>query len=75
MSDGLHPKYLSGIGDKVRAYFPHTTTLEMLLDPKVNVVITEGEYKSLSIAEALQKAESRRKFAIIGLQGVNGGWH
>ncbi|MBN2321959.1 MAG: DUF3854 domain-containing protein, partial [Acidobacteria bacterium] len=75
MSDGSHPKYLSRIGDKVRAYFPHTTTLNMLSDPKVNVVITEGEYKTLAIAEALQKAEQKRKFAVIGLQGVNGGWH
>ena len=75
MSDGSHPKYLSRVGDKVRAYFPHTTTLEMLSDPKANVVITEGEYKALAIAEALQKAEAKRKFAVIGLQGVNGGWH
>lgn len=75
LSDGSHPKYLSRVGDKVRAYFPHTTTLEMLSDPKVNIVITEGEYKALSIAEALQKVESKRKFAVIGLQGVNGGWH
>jgi len=75
MSDGSHPKYLSRVGDKVRAYFPHTTTLEMLSDPKVNTVITEGEYKALAIAEALQKVESKRKFAVIGLQGVNGGWH
>src|SRR5512136_3151864 len=75
LSDGSHPKYLSRVGDKVRAYFPHTTTLEMLSDPKVNAVITEGEYKALSIAEALQKTEPRRKFAVIGLQGVNGGWH
>jgi hypothetical protein len=75
MSDGAHPKYLSRIGDKVRTYFPHTTTLDMLSDPKVNVVITECEYKTLAIAEALQKAEQKRKFAVIGLQGVNGGWH
>ena len=66
---------LTRIGDKVRALFPHTTTLELLADPKANVVITEGEYKTLVIAEALQKAERKRKFAVIGLQGVNGGWH
>jgi hypothetical protein len=75
MSDGSHPKYLSRVGDKVRVFFPYTTTLEMLSDPKINVVITEGEYKALAIAEALQKAEQKRKFAVIGLQGVNGGWH
>jgi hypothetical protein len=75
LSDGSHPKYLSRIGDKVRAYFPHTTTKELISDPKVNMVITEGEYKTLAIAEALQKAESKRKFAVVGLQGVNGGWH
>jgi hypothetical protein len=75
MSDGSHAKYLSRIGDKVRAYFPHTTTLDFLADPRVNAVITEGEYKALAIAEALQKAEPKRKFAVIGLQGVNGGWH
>jgi hypothetical protein len=75
MSDGSYPKYLSRLGDKPRAFFPHTTTLEMLSDPKINVVITEGEYKTLAIAEALQKAKAKRKFAAIGLQGVNGGWH
>ena len=75
MSDGSHPKYLSRIGDKPRAYYPHTTTLELLSDAKANVVITEGEYKALSIAEALQKAERKRRFAVIGIQGVNGGWH
>jgi hypothetical protein len=52
LSDGSQPKYLSRIGDKVWAYFPHATTLELLADPKVNVVITEGEYKALAIAEA-----------------------
>jgi hypothetical protein len=46
MSDGSHPKYLSRVGDKVRAYFPHTTTLQRLSDPKVNIVITEGGYES-----------------------------
>jgi len=75
LADGSHPKYLSRIGDRVRAYFPHTTTRELLADPKVNAVITEGEYKALAIAEALEKAEPKRKFAVIGLQGVNGGWH
>jgi len=75
LSDGSRPKYLSRVGDKARAYFPHTTTRELLADPKVNVVITEGEYKALAIAEALQKAEQKRKFAVIGLQGVNGGWY
>ncbi len=71
MSDGSHPKYLSRLGDKPRAFFPHTTTLEMLSDPKVNIVLTEGEYKALAIAEALQKAEHKRKFTGIGLQKVN----
>jgi len=75
LSDGSRPKYLSRVGDKARAYFPHTTTRELLADPKVNVVITEGEYKALAIAEALQNAEQKRKFAVVGLQGVNGGWH
>jgi len=53
MSDGSHPKYLSRVGDMVRAYFPHTTMIELLADPKVIVAITEGEYKALSIAEEL----------------------
>lgn len=75
MGDGSPAKYLSRLGDKVRPYFPHTTTLEMLSDSKVNIVLTEGEFKTLSIAEALQKAETKRKIGVIGLQGVNGGWH
>ena len=75
LSEGSHPKYLSRVGDIPIAYLPHTTTLEMLSDPKVNLVITEGEFKTLSIAEALQKAKQKGKFAVLGLQGVNGGWH
>jgi hypothetical protein len=65
LSDGSHPKYLSRLGDKVRAHFPHTTSLDLLADPKVNVVITEGEYKALAIAEALQKTETKRKFLTV----------
>ena len=33
-------------------------------------MFTEGEYKTLAIAEALQKVEPKRKFAVIGLQGA-----
>lgn len=42
LSDGSPPKYLSQVGDKVRAYFPHRTTFEFPSDPKVNAVITEA---------------------------------
>lgn len=38
-------------------------------------MITEGEFKALAIAEALQNTERKRKFAVIGLQGVSGGLH
>ncbi len=74
MSDGDKAKYLSRLGDKPHGFFPHTTTSAMLEEPKINAVITEGEYKALSIAQALSSASGNRKFAVIGLAGVNGGW-
>jgi len=74
MGDGRQAKYLSRIGDRVRAYFPHTSTADMFENTKVNAVITEGEFKALAIAEALGKAATK-PFLTLGLQGVNGGWH
>lgn len=67
-------KYLSRLGDKVRPYFPHTTSAEMREDTKVNVILTEGEFKTLSLAENIVPIASRAT-CVIGLQGVNGGWH
>jgi len=75
MGDGKPAKYLSRLGDKVKAFFPHTTTLEMLKDPKINVILTEGEFKTLAIAEAVHQSDQVRRMAVVGLQGVNGGWH
>jgi hypothetical protein len=72
--NGKAAKYLSRAGDRVHAYFPHTTTPEMAANPKMNAIITEGEYKTLSIAENIIPICSRPT-CIIGLQGVNGGWH
>ena len=66
-------KYLSRKGDSMRAYFPHTDTPEMLADCKVPVIITEGELKSLSIAENMTKT-TPSPYVVIGLSGVNGGW-
>jgi hypothetical protein len=40
----------------------------------VNLIITEGEYKTLSIAQSIPPIASRPT-CVIGLQGVNGGWH
>jgi hypothetical protein len=72
--NGSQAKYLSRVADKVRAYFPHTTTPDHATDPTVNVIITEGEYKALAIAEKIIPIASR-KTCVIGLQGVNGAWH
>jgi hypothetical protein len=74
MGDGGKAKYLSRLGDKVRAYFPHTTTSQQAANPKVNVIITEGEFKALAIAEKIVPIASRPT-CVIGLQGINGGWH
>jgi len=74
MGDGKPAKYLSRMGDKPRAYLPHTVTADMLADAKVNAIITEGEFKALAIAEATAKAAPDRRMMVIGLQGVNGGW-
>jgi hypothetical protein len=74
LGDGSSPKYLSRIGDKPRPYYPHNTKLEFKANVKINVIITEGEYKSLSVAENIIPIASRPT-CVIGLQGVNGGWH
>jgi len=73
LSNGDQAKYLSRIGDKVRAFYPHTTTAEHRNKPNVNVIITEGEFKALAIAENIVPITSRPT-CVIGLQGV-GGWH
>ncbi len=67
-------KYLSRAGDPCLPYYPHTTTDEYKVNPKINVIITEGEFKALSLAENIAPIASR-KTCVIGLQGVNGGWH
>lgn len=74
LSNGDQAKYLSRIGDKVRAFYPHTTTAEHRNKANVNVIITEGEFKALAIAEKVAPIASRAT-CVIGLQGVNGGWH
>lgn len=72
--NGKGAKYLSRAGDRVHAYFPHATKPEYAADTKVNVFITEGEYKTLALAEKIVPIASR-KTCVIGLQGINGGWH
>jgi hypothetical protein len=72
--DGKPAKYLSRLGDSLRPFFPHTTTAELLADPKAEAIITEGEFKALAIAENLGPL-SKKPLAVIGLAGVNGGWH
>ncbi len=71
--NGKRAKYLARRGDPVRVFFPHITTEEELQNPKIPAVITEGELKTVSIAENLEKIGKR--FAVLGLAGVNGGWH
>lgn len=68
-------KYLSLIGSGSHPFLPHTTTKEKLDNIKVNVIITEGEFKTLAIAEALGKVKTNRETVVVGLNGVNGGWH
>jgi hypothetical protein len=72
--NGKGAKYLSRAGDKVHAYFPHTTTAEHAANVQVNLIITEGEFKTLALAEKIAPIASR-KTCVVGLQGVNGGWH
>ncbi len=70
--NGKGAKYLSRAGDKIRAYFPHTTTAEHASN--LNVIMVEGEFKGLAIAEQIVPIASRPTL-VIGLQGINGGWH
>ncbi len=71
---GESAKYLSRKSDPIQAYFPHTTTQEMLQNIKYQILITEGEFKTLSLAENIVPIASRPT-CVVGLQGVNGGWH
>ena len=72
--NGKAARYLSRAGDKLRCFYPHTTVAEFVPNTKVQVILTEGEYKALSIAENIVPIASRPT-CVIGLQGVNGGWH
>ncbi|NWG14073.1 MAG: AAA family ATPase [Acidobacteria bacterium] len=72
--NGARAKYISRAGDKIRAFYPHTTLPEHASDAKVDVIITEGEFKALALAECVVPIATRPT-CVIGLQGVNGGWH
>ena len=72
--NGKQAKYLSRKGDPLRPYFPSTTLPDHAANAKINVIITEGEFKTLSLAENIVPVCSR-KTCVIGLQGVNSGWH
>jgi len=74
MADGNKAKYLARLGDRVRPFYPHTTTRDQMQNPKVQIIITEGECKALAIAEKIVPIASRPT-CVIGLQGVNGAWH
>ena len=55
-------------------FFPHTVTKDDLEQTKGRpLVITEGEMKALAIAE--HSGKLNKKFVVIGVAGVNGGWH
>lgn len=71
--NGRSAKYLGIKGDHIRAFYPHTTTEANVTNVKVQVFITEGEFKSLALAENILPVASRPT-CVIGLQGVNGGW-
>lgn len=71
--DGKPAKYLSRKGEASRPFYPHTTLPEHAKNPNFNVLITEGEFKALSMAEHLLPIASRVT-TVIGLNGVNGGW-
>ena len=66
-------KYVSRVGDHAHVFFPADVTTEQLEDTKIPIVITEAEFKALAIAEAFRSI--KKKWAAIGLAGVNGGWH
>jgi archaellum biogenesis ATPase FlaH len=70
--EGKHIKYISRIGE-MAAFYAQKITPEIQADSKIQVVITEGEFKALAIAEQICKIASRPTVAI-GLVGVNGGW-
>lgn len=70
---GKAAKYLSRKGDPARAYYPKGTTVDCQKSIKINVIITEGEFKALALAEKVCPIASRPT-CVIGLNGVNGGW-
>lgn len=66
---GKPRKYLQLKGSSNEVYLPHTTTKEDITKKKRPLVITEGEFKTLALAEAVGQT-----FAVVGIPGVNGGW-
>jgi len=70
--NGKPAKYLSRKGDRPRPFYPHTTVPEYKPDSSVEVIVTESELKAVAIAESMQRRNL--KVAVIGIQGINGGW-
>lgn len=68
-------KYLSPVGRNNLLYFPPKTLKHWLNDSSIDVVITEGEKKTLALDRAawhgLSDAAETPRFLALGLQGVN----
>lgn len=66
-------KYISRVGDPARCYYPAMTEPDFRKHTAINVLITEGEFKAIALAQHICPIASRKSCAI-GLVGVNGGW-
>jgi putative DNA primase/helicase len=63
-------KYLSPPGRGNLVYFPPGATQQLLADPKLTVIVTEGEFKTLALWRLAHHGSAPPRFLPVGLGGV-----
>ena len=63
-------KYLAPLGDRNRLYIPPGVTLEQLNDPKIPIVLVEGEKKALALWRLANHGTGSPLFIPIAISGV-----
>ena len=63
-------KYLAALGSPNMLYFFPETPPELVTDIRISVILTEGEFKALSLWRLANYKSSEPRFLPIGLSGV-----
>ncbi|MCX6606162.1 MAG: DUF3854 domain-containing protein [Acidobacteria bacterium] len=64
------PKYQGAYGSRNHAYFPPGVSADHLADASLDVVITEGEFKTLALWRLANHESAASRFLPVGLSGV-----